>query len=70
MSRPIAHSPTRCSCPPARERLWNEEDAQGLANIPLATAGVWYIKFIDVPKIAKDSVDYESKWATLPFEVR
>ena len=45
-------------------------DAQGVATIPLAQAGVYYIKFINMTKVAKDTVDYESKWATLTFEVR
>lgn len=48
-------------------------DASGEAIIRLATAGVWYVKFIRmarVPAAAHDSVDYESKWATLTFAVR
>jgi Domain of unknown function (DUF4198) len=45
-------------------------DAQGVASIPLTQAGVYYVKFINMTKVAKDTVDYESKWATLTFEVR
>lgn len=48
-------------------------DAQGIASIALTTPGVWYIKFIRmvrVPATPKDSVDYESKWATLTFAVK
>jgi hypothetical protein len=48
-------------------------DAQGVATIALATPGVWYVKFIRmvrVPAVPRDSVDYESKWATLTFAVR
>lgn len=48
-------------------------DASGEATIRLATAGVWYVKFIRmarVPAAAHDSVDYESKWATLTFAVK
>ena len=52
------------------EQKSTRSDAQGIANIPLTTAGVWYVKFINMTKVAKDSVDYESKWATLTFEVR
>lgn len=52
------------------EQKSTRSDAQGVANIPLTTAGVWYIKFINMTKVAKDTVDYESKWATLTFEVR
>ena len=47
-------------------------DAQGVATIALGTPGVWYVKFIRmvrVPAPSKDSVDYESKWATLTFAV-
>jgi uncharacterized GH25 family protein len=52
------------------EQKSTRSDAQGVASIPLTTAGVWYIKFINMTKVVKDSVDYESKWATLTFEVR
>ena len=48
-------------------------DAQGVAVIALATSGVWYVKFIrmvHVPAAPRDSVDYESRWATLTFAVR
>ncbi len=45
-------------------------DADGIARFPLATRGTWYVKFIDmhpVPASAGDSVNYESRWATLTF---
>lgn len=48
-------------------------DERGIARIPLRAAGVWYVKFINmraVPAAAGDSVNYESKWATLTFAVR
>lgn len=48
-------------------------DADGVATIALATSGAWYVKFIKmvrVPAAPRDSVDYESKWATLTFAVR
>ena len=45
-------------------------DAQGVASVPLSQAGTWYIKFINMSRPQKDSVDYESKWATLTFQVR
>ncbi len=48
-------------------------DAKGIATISLATPGVWYVKFIRmvrVPAAPADSVDYESKWATLTFAVK
>jgi uncharacterized GH25 family protein len=43
-------------------------DANGIAQIRLTSAGQWYVKFIHMAPV-KDSVDYESKWATLTFGV-
>lgn len=46
-------------------------DASGVARIPLPKKGQWYVKFIHmVPFIGAGKIDYESKWATLTFEVR
>jgi uncharacterized GH25 family protein len=48
-------------------------DGQGVASIVVKTPGSWYVKFIRMVKIpasAKDSVDYESKWATMTFAIR
>lgn len=46
-------------------------NAEGVAAIPLARAGTWYVKFIHMARLDGDSeADYESKWATLTFEVR
>ena len=45
-------------------------DSTGVARIPLRSRGVWYIKFINMVPVQGDTVDYESKWATLTFEVR
>ena len=45
-------------------------DAMGVATIPLGTSGTWYIKFINMARVRTDSVDYESKWASLTFQVR
>ncbi len=46
-------------------------DASGVARIPLPKRGQWYVKFIHmVPFAGVGKVDYESKWATLTFEVR
>ena len=44
--------------------------ADGTARIPLTSAGDWYVKFIHMTRVANDTVDYESKWATLTFSVR
>ncbi|MEW5919204.1 MAG: DUF4198 domain-containing protein, partial [Gemmatimonadota bacterium] len=45
-------------------------DAEGVARIPLSAAGTWYVKFINMARVDRDTVDYESKWATLTFQVR
>jgi uncharacterized GH25 family protein len=45
-------------------------DSAGVARFALATAGKWYVKFIHMVPVAGDSVNYESKWATLTFQVR
>ena len=44
--------------------------ADGTARIPLSSAGDWYVKFIHMTRLASDTVDYESKWATLTFSVK
>ena len=45
-------------------------DSTGVAGIRLTPAGRWYVKFIHMKPVESDSLDYESKWATLTFEVR
>ena len=46
-------------------------DAAGVASVPLATPGRWYVKFIRMTRLAGDAdADYESRWATLTFEMR
>lgn len=46
-------------------------DANGIATIPLRSAGTWYVKFIHMTRLAGDTAaDYESKWATISFQVR
>lgn len=45
-------------------------NGDGVATIPLSSAGIWYVKFINMVKVQRDSVDYESKWASLTFQVR
>ena len=45
-------------------------DSAGIARFRMDTRGIWYAKFISmrpVPTSANDSVNYESKWATLTF---
>ena len=45
-------------------------DQYGIARIKLDSPGKWYVKFVNMVKVAEDSVDYESKWATLTFGLR
>lgn len=44
-------------------------NGSGVARIRMDQAGVWYIKFINMQKTDIEGLDYESKWATLTFEI-
>ena len=45
-------------------------NAAGIARIQLPSKGQWYVKFINmVPFAGAEKIDYQSKWATLTFEV-
>lgn len=45
-------------------------DAKGIARVPLKGAGKWYVKFIQMTRLNEPQVNYESKWATLTFEMK
>jgi len=45
-------------------------DTQGVARFVMRTPGKWYVKFVHMVPVQGDSVNYESKWATLTFQVR
>jgi hypothetical protein len=45
-------------------------DSAGVARFAIRAPGKWYIKFIHMVAVQGDSVNYESKWATLTFQVR
>jgi len=45
-------------------------DADGVAAIPLAAAGKWYVKFISMRDATEPGITHQSEWATLTFEVR
>lgn len=46
-------------------------DSSGIARVRFSARGQWYVKFIHMtPYTGTDKIDYESKWATLTFEVR
>lgn len=52
------------------DETWARSDSAGVARFALTAAGKWYIKFIHMVPVSGDSVSYESKWATLTFQVR
>ncbi|MBA3341523.1 MAG: DUF4198 domain-containing protein [Gemmatimonadaceae bacterium] len=46
-------------------------DTNGVARVRITQKGQWYVKFIHmVPVTGDPKLDYESKWATLTFQVR
>lgn len=45
-------------------------DEKGIIKIKLDRAGKWYAKFINMVKVDDPKLNYESKWATLTFEIR
>lgn len=45
-------------------------DQDGVVKVTLDRAGFWYVKFIHMARVNDGKVDYESKWATITFEVR
>ena len=45
-------------------------DKKGIAKIKIDGQGKWYIKFINMIPVTDPKVNYESKWATLTFEIR
>ena len=54
----------------AREEVRARSDSTGVARFAVSAAGKWYVKFIHMVPVSGDSVNYESKWATLTFQVR
>lgn len=46
-------------------------DGDGVVRVPLRSAGHWYVKFIHMVRTQGDTAaDFESKWASLTFEVK
>jgi uncharacterized GH25 family protein len=56
------------SGPIAQHSLRTEAD--GTARIKLDAPGRWYVKFVHMVPVSEPEYDYESKWATLTFQVR
>lgn len=44
-------------------------DKNGIARIKLAGPGKWYVRFIEMTPLNDPKLNYESKWATLTFEI-
>jgi len=45
-------------------------DAKGIARFKLIAAGKWYVKMIHMTATNEPGINYESKWATLTFQIR
>jgi hypothetical protein len=45
-------------------------DEQGVAVLTIDAPGIWFVEFITMVPVQQDSIDYESKWATLTFQIR
>ncbi len=45
-------------------------DENGMFTVKLDRAGKWYAKFINMVKVDDPKLNYESKWATITFEIR
>lgn len=54
---------------PGAERS-TRTDSAGVALVTLDAAGKWYVKFVHMVRANRAGLDYESKWATLTFEIR
>jgi len=52
------------------EETRKRTDQKGTITFSIGSAGRWYIEFINMVPSPDPDVDYESKWATLAFEVR
>jgi len=45
-------------------------DSNGVAEVAPDAAGMWYVKFVHMVHAPQPGLEYESKWATLTFEIR
>ena len=53
------------------EERESRTDSDGIVRFTLDQTGRWYIKFINmVEHTSNPDIDYQSKWATLTFEIR
>lgn len=54
----------------ALDQLELRTDSDGLARVKLVGAGKWYIKFIHMTPLSDSNLNYESKWASVTFQIR
>ncbi len=47
-----------------------ETDGQGMVSVVLDHAGQWYLRSIQMVESSTDTLEYESNWATLTFEIK
>ncbi len=45
-------------------------DSNGIARIKLSGGGKWFVKFIHMARLNEPGFDYESRWASMTFEIR
>jgi uncharacterized GH25 family protein len=45
-------------------------NADGIVSFEMDRPGRWYVKFINMQRTDAQDLDYESKWATISFEIR
>jgi uncharacterized GH25 family protein len=45
-------------------------DANGIVRFRLSGAGKWFVKMIHMVPVSEPNLNYESKWATLTFEIK
>jgi hypothetical protein len=66
--RPVANQTVLWGGPGAERNT--RTDSLGVAQVTLDAAGKWYVKFVHMVRANPPGLDYESKWATLTFEIR
>jgi hypothetical protein len=52
------------------DEVQKRADEDGTVSFVIDSSGNWYIEFIHMARSPEAYIDYESKWATLAFEVR
>ncbi|HZE67994.1 MAG TPA: DUF4198 domain-containing protein [Pyrinomonadaceae bacterium] len=52
------------------QTLSSRTNASGIVRFKLTAPGKWYVKLIYMRPISDPGLDYESKWATVTFEIR